>query len=470
MIDRVWSIDIDGKPFIGDQTGPRQFRVIFDIDVKVGDALAFADIRLYNIAKTTTIKQGSSVVFRAGYTDKVDVIFIGFVTNVLRLRDPGSPEIVTQLICRSGQPANDRGSAQIAFGKNVRPEEVIRALARAWPIPIDMDNAQFAGDQPMISGYTVDGDIPLALEELSYAYKFQWMQERGRLVVTKPDFERNTAVKKVNQFTGMIGIPEVTRGPNGIGVFVSTQLDPFLRINGKIDIQSEFSTFNTGNLFITELSGDANANGEYNVFALKHRGDSHGNQWSTDIDGLRAGSVASPIMATPDNGRLIWGQRVSQEFRARVREVAAELGFDPNWLMAVMGFETGYTFSPSVRNPGSSATGLIQFLDSTARALGTTTTALSRMTAVQQLDYVQAYYEMVGRPIRNLGDAYLSVLWPIAVGRPDSYIMWQQSTGPYQAQYAANSGLDVNRDGDITRGEAVAAVNESFRRGQNYIA
>lgn len=40
--------------------------------------------------------------------------------------------------------------------------------------------------------------------------------------------------------------------------------------------------------------------------------------------------------------------------------------------MAAMAFESGETFSPSIKNAaGSGAVGLIQFMPSTAKALGT---------------------------------------------------------------------------------------------------
>lgn len=470
MREIAWSIDINGEPFISEQVGRRQFRVVFSVDIAPGDVISFADIRIYNLSKDSAIAQQSSIVLRAGFTDNIDAIFTGYVTNVLRERPPGSPEIVTRLLCKSGEPVNDRASATISFGIGTRVEEVIRALARAWPLPIEIDNAQFADAPPFTTGYVVDGDIPTALNDLAYAYKFKWVQDRGRIVVTKPDAVRNATPVEVNQFTGMIGIPEISRGPDGLGVYTVVQMNPSLRFNGKINVQSEFATFNTGNLFVSELGGDATANGEYNVFAVKHVGDSHGDQWHTEIDGIRAGTApqnAAP--ATPENGKLIWGAKVDQPFRVKVREICDRLGINPNWLMAVMGFETGYTFSPAARNPGSSATGLIQFLEASARLVGTTTTQLARMTAVTQLDYVEKYFQPYASRINNLGDCYLAVLWPAAIGRPDSFIMWERDTGPYQREYAANSGLDIDRDGKITRGEAIAAVNTSFMRGQQFV-
>lgn len=460
-MSRVWSLDIDGKPFIGQQSGSRQFRVVFDVQVTPGDALSLADIAVYNIAKDSDIRQGASIVLRAGKTDRVDTIFSGYVTNVFRER--AGVDILTRMLCKSGSPVNDRGSANGSYGKGVSVVDVIRDLCKQWPRQLDIDESQFASSPVFTSGYVTNGDIPGALNDLAYMFDFDWVNERGRVVVNRRGYKRKTPVTEVNWTTGMVGIPEVTLGPDGYGVFVPHTLDPYFRINGRINVKSEFQTFNTGNMFVQKMAGDARANGEYNIFQLRFRGDSHGDQWVTEIDGLRAGSNAP----TSSAGTLVWGARVDQDFRNEVRKVASALKFDPNWLMAVMATETDATFDTGVKNyAGSGATGLIQFMPSTAIGLGTTTTKLARMTPVEQMEWVQKYYEqghLKGR-VRNLGDAYLAVLWPPAMGEPDGYVMWRAGS----IQYDQNSGLDINHNGEITRGEAVSLVNSFMMRGQQY--
>lgn len=455
---RLYSVIINGETYIS-ESDAYQFRVVFDIDINPGETLAFGDFRIYNLAKTSTVDAGSSIEFRAGYTNRVDTIFKGYVTNTFRERDGAST--VQRFLCKSGDPVNDRGSANSSYSQGVQLLDVIKDLAKQWPRPLDINEADFAGIS-LTSGYRVEGDIPQTLNKLAYAHQFDWLQDRGRLVITKRTTPRQTPVTEVSQFTGMVGVPEVTRGPNGLGVYVINRLDPYFRINGRINVKSEFQSFNAGNLFVVGLAGDAQASGEYNIFALRHRGDSHGNLWVTEIDGLRANSA--PATGAMSSGSIVWGARVTQEFRVRVREIASNLNIDASWLMAVMGFETGYTFSPSIKNPGSSATGLIQFVGPTAKSLGTSTTQLARMTAVQQLDYVEKYFNQYKGRINNLGDCYMAVFWPAGIGKPDSYVI---ATSP-SSVYNANAGLDINRDGTITRGEAVARVNDSYRRGQQY--
>lgn len=454
---RLWSMDIDGDPFILQSDG-HQFRVTFDVTVTPADTLSFADIRLYNLAKTTAITQGTAIIFRAGFTNAVDTIFSGYVTNVFREREGAS--VVTRLLCKSGDAREDRGSAQGSYGPNVMLIDILKDLARSWPRQLDIDESQFEDVPPFTSGYVSDGDIPTILNKLAYAFDFEWLQDRGRLVVTRKNKQRTGTITEVSQFTGMVGIPEVTRGPDGIGVFVVNTLNPYFRINGRINVKSEFSTFNTGNMFVSQMSGDAQASGEYNIFALRHRGDSWGNQWVSEIDGIRAGTSDRTV----STGALIWGAKVDQAFRVKVREIADRLGFDPNWLMAVMAFETGRTFSPSVKNPGSSATGLIQFVGPTARGLGTTTAQLARMTAVEQLDYVEKYFQPYKSRVHNLGDCYMAVLWPAGIGQSNNWVMWTIG----QREYNANAGLDTNRNGSITRGEAVTRVDDEMIRGQQF--
>ena len=158
-------------------------------------------------------------------------------------------------------------------------------------------------------------------------------------------------------------------------------------------------------------------------------------------------------------GDVIGSENTTPEFRAKVAEIAGRLGMDPTHLMAVMSFETGGSFSPSERNRTSGATGLIQFMPSTARGLGTSTSELAQMSPMQQLDYVEKYLEPYAGKMNTVEDAYMAVLWPAAVGRGPSHTLFRQGT----AAYRQNSGLDTNGDGRVTAQEAAAKVRARIR-------
>jgi hypothetical protein len=149
-----------------------------------------------------------------------------------------------------------------------------------------------------------------------------------------------------------------------------------------------------------------------------------------------------------------------------VRAIAAELaGATASDLMACMAWETGRTFSASVRNgAGSGAVGLVQFMPQTAVGLHTTTEKLAAMTAEQQLDYVDLYFRPVARRLHNLGDLYCAILWPAGIGKTDGEVLFHKG-GDHPKLYLQNKGLDLDHDGDITRGEVTAKVRTLLAEG-----
>ena len=155
-----------------------------------------------------------------------------------------------------------------------------------------------------------------------------------------------------------------------------------------------------------------------------------------------------------------------QTFKDAVSATAERLNINEDDLYAVMAFETGGTFNPAEKNKrGSGATGLIQFMPETAQGLGTTTAELAKMSRTEQMKYVEKFLSNKGISGKGISDVYMAVLFPAAVGKPDSYILFGKDaaisrfrgTGPRSA-YAQNRGLDLNNDGSITKAEAASKV------------
>src|SRR5207237_7980945 len=92
---------------------------------------------------------------------------------------------------------------------------------------------------------------------------------------------------------------------------------------------------------------------------------------------------------------------ITPEFIDAVEQMAERLGTKPEYILAAMSFETGGRFDPSIQN-GIGATGLIQFLKSTAQTLGPPTHKLARMSAVAHTALVQRYFEPCKRKLPTL--------------------------------------------------------------------
>jgi hypothetical protein len=173
--------------------------------------------------------------------------------------------------------------------------------------------------------------------------------------------------------------------------------------------------------------------------------------------------IKSNIMVNPSKSTkiTIYRDKVSDDFLEKVETICSNLEIDPNYLMACMAFETGETFSPCVKNPGSSATGLIQFMSSTAKSLGTTTNDLCKMSAVEQLDYVSKYFQPYKGKIKTIADIYMVIFCPKGVGKEMDYTLYP----PRQIDYDRNKGLDKDKDAIITKQEAYNAVKNKLEKG-----
>ena len=171
---------------------------------------------------------------------------------------------------------------------------------------------------------------------------------------------------------------------------------------------------------------------------------------------LEEAPETDPVERITNNARVVGFTLPAEvasdrEFISEVDRVSNKLGVSRNDLLSVIDFETDGSFDPAQKNKaGSSGTGLIQFLDKTARSLGTTTEQLAQMTRVQQMQYVDMYLTQFADKINSPEDLYTAILYPAALGKPETYPLFREG----DAAYEPNKGLDTDGDGVVTRKEA----------------
>jgi peptidoglycan hydrolase-like protein with peptidoglycan-binding domain len=169
------------------------------------------------------------------------------------------------------------------------------------------------------------------------------------------------------------------------------------------------------------------------------------NSTSADVKSRNAATIDVSTIQDPD-------------FDKKLQKIATELGVGKGDLIAIMKQESGVR--ATAVNPYSGATGLIQFMPSTAERLGTSVQDLKRMSAVDQLDYVYKYFKMVGvQPGMDLGDLYMAVFMPAHIGKPDNFVLGSSGAPGFSGKvYAQNRGLDKDRNGVITISDVKSAV------------
>ena len=148
------------------------------------------------------------------------------------------------------------------------------------------------------------------------------------------------------------------------------------------------------------------------------------------------------------------------EFIEEVDYIAYLLKIDPDWLMAVMAFES--SLNPAAVNGKTGATGLIQFMPATAIELGTTVAELKAMSNLQQLDYVYKYLKPYAPKMYTFVDVYFAVFYPAAMNKPSSYKIGNGTTA------AQNAIFDTDKNGVLTVGEVETYITDWVYRKTGY--
>lgn len=166
--------------------------------------------------------------------------------------------------------------------------------------------------------------------------------------------------------------------------------------------------------------------------------------------------------------------RTDNAFRAELVRRSLLAGYNPDYVAAVISFESG--FDANVQNKGGApALGLIQFwrdfFPPLAAAAGMPHVQwddLRRMSAIEQLPLVFKYLQQSGPKLKAsspVGDYYLTVFMPAAVGRPADFELGKRGSdetvfGLRKSRvYDQNAGLDADRDGRITVGDVTRKID-----------
>lgn len=182
-----------------------------------------------------------------------------------------------------------------------------------------------------------------------------------------------------------------------------------------------------------------------------------------DLEQVTDGKAESPV-EQPTGRAIPWGKQalaLHPDFIEGLFWIETKIGLKPEWLTACMKFESN--LNPKARNPNSSASGLIQFMSATAQNLGTNIAAIREMGPMEQLGYVYKYFQQIRDDWTGLGieDVYMAILWPVAVGKPNDYSIFVDGSSVYQV----NRGLDINKNGIVTKDEAASKVRTLYYEG-----
>lgn len=170
----------------------------------------------------------------------------------------------------------------------------------------------------------------------------------------------------------------------------------------------------------------------------------------------------------------LFAKLLTLEQQRKIIEVAHGLKVDPNWLSAVMYFESARSFNPKVKNSIGSV-GLIQFTRDkkgveykTINGIKYNLSDIQKMSFVEQMELVYQYYKPFTGKMNSFIDVYLVTFFPNALNKEESFVF---ETKNLSASLIAkqNPAFDKNKDGKITRKEVTDFFKSLYKTNFNLI-
>lgn len=236
--------------------------------------------------------------------------------------------------------------------------------------------------------------------------------------------------------------------------------------------ESNMQNLNTQiiNAFFEELNTGSNFKQELNIkntssSSIKEESNTN----SSFKQDFKAGNTQVFYSNAPYSGKAIpqdlankLDSKLGNGFSKKCEEVAAKLNCNANDLLAMMYSESG--LNPNIKGKSGSV-GLIQFMPSTLSANGYSSKQVESMSGVQQLDVVadilgksKAMSGFSANDKINAGDLYAICFLPAAAKND----ILCSSSGKLNWAYKANSGLDLNSDGTISKADLAARLNKKY--------
>lgn len=246
-------------------------RVKFSIERDLSKHPNSCDIEVYNLAQTTRAAVETKpllVELAAGHDGVSRLLSTGDVLFAMSKQE--GPEWVTMLQLGDGARATARARAKPrSYGKNTTVKQVLRDIAKSMGqgLPKNIEasadlDAQFA-NSISLSGYARD-----EMTKILAPYGYNWSIQNGRLQILRDETAR-TDMLEISERTGMIGTPSFGDPPKSgkpPHVTVKMLLYPELVPGGRIQLTSRAKS------------------GTFKLVKVKHTGDTHGDEWFTEVE------------------------------------------------------------------------------------------------------------------------------------------------------------------------------------------
>lgn len=247
-------------------------RFVFNFERSATSDPNSGTIQVYNLAsksrafcdippekKGVLTKNGLFVELSAGYQGLVRRILTGNATGRSEYQ---GPDWVTSIDVLDGGTALRTTTIHKSYGPGFSVNRIIHEVAESFELPIGYIKPVIT-DDVVQHGLTLDGLNRKILSDFGRRYKFSWCVDNGAINLVDRNLGLPQPAVNLSPKTGLIGSPIKTDK----GVNFKCLIIPLIVPECKV-----------------RLSGNSIFNGEVLVQRIRYSGDTHGDDWSMDVE------------------------------------------------------------------------------------------------------------------------------------------------------------------------------------------
>lgn len=276
FFNRTYELTINGK---GIDITITKLDINFDIKFYTGPRVGQASINIIGLSYDTisllepftVVSPGAlmnnnpiKVSLRAGYDDKNDLLFDGFLYSV-SISEP--PELAVSISARAYRSISDLERKSISTENGVKIKEVAEVAFSMFNI--NFVNQSHANAEMKIGAKVITGDVVDFMRAIQQMAKWYLTYIPSENVVFADDEFPHEAYETIDKTRGLLGVPSVN--------VYSANICTWLRVD----------TPCVGRLITLNSQLHPSANGRYKVLCLQYKGEYRGKSWYTMYNGIR---------------------------------------------------------------------------------------------------------------------------------------------------------------------------------------
>lgn len=236
-------------------------RISFTVEKTASATPNSLEVKITNPSNDTTaalLTRDYTLLLEAGYKDNAELLYAG---DILVARDTWqAPDRVVTLTCGDGAKAIRSATIFASFRGGTGARQIFARLADALGVPLG--SVAGVDDVQVLTGFSAAGSTRAALDTLARRLHLSWSVQDGELVVRKADEPERGEIILLDEQSGLVGSPE----RDDKGVRFKSLLQPRIRPGRRVRVASR------------ALRGD------FLVEKVTHTGDTHSDDWSTDVE------------------------------------------------------------------------------------------------------------------------------------------------------------------------------------------